>query len=490
MGRATISKPQTNGAYVVKKISNLILAIDLGKFNSMCCFYDPQTQEARFQRVPTDLGYLRSFLSAQRVQLVVFEACGPSGWLADLCDELGLKTLVCSTNEEAWQWKNVKRKTDKDDALKLAQMATMKSLKPVHIPSPQMREFRTLVKYRKTLDQRINRLKNTIRSLFANHGIQIDSGKRAWCSGRKHIDSFRKPIGQCGPDEFWKAQLDNDLAQLDFIASQLGTIEAKLEELAKDNPQTQRLMTIPGVGRKTAEVLVAAIDNPHRFRNAREVSSYIGLVPKQYQSGETDRHGRITKRGSRLLRTMLVECAWVSIRYNGWSKTTYERIHGGQKTRRKKAGVALARKLAVIAWAMMRDETEWDPYRVLPASEAERAAIKVTQGPNLPAGEVRHLPKHLREEASPLESVESAESGSDHANAQAASKSKARTAKSSDAKRRLPKASTKPRPENSGAWSEDSRTAASNLDVTNRAKGQRTSTRQTPRRRGGTAMEP
>ena len=130
-----------------------ILAIDLGKFNSMCCFYDPQSQQARFQTVPTDRGYLRSFLGAQNVGLVVFEACGPSGWLHDLCQELGLATLVCSTNEEAWQWKNVKRKTDKDDALKLAHMANLKSLKPVHIPSPKMREFRTLVKHRKSLDQ-------------------------------------------------------------------------------------------------------------------------------------------------------------------------------------------------------------------------------------------------------------------------------------------------------------------------------------------------
>ena len=273
----------------------------------------------------------------------------------------------------------------------------MKTLKPVHIPSPKMREFRALVKHRKSLDQRINRLKNSIRSVFVNHGIQIDHGKRAWCSGRQHLNSFRKPIGQCAADEFWKAQLDQDLAQLDFIAEQLETAETKLDELAKDNPHVQRLMTIPGVGRKTAEVLVAAIDDPHRFRNAREVSSYIGLVPKQYQSGQTDRHGRITKRGSRLLRTMLVECAWAALRYNAWAQAVYERIHGGQKTRRKKAGIALARKLAVVAWAMMRDETDWDIARVMPECELEQGAIAVKQEPNLPAGPVHHLPKPLRE---------------------------------------------------------------------------------------------
>ena len=373
-----------------------ILAINLGKYNSMCCFYNPDGAH-QFQTVPTDRDYLRSFLQAQQVDRVVFEACGPSGWLTDLCRELGLETMVCSTNEEAWHWKNVKRKTDKDDALKLAQMSMLGSLKPVHIPSPEVRELRGLVKYRKSMNQRINRLKNSIRSLFANHGIPIDAGKRAWCSGRSRLDSYRKPIHECSSNELWQGQLDTDLAQLDYITKQLKVIEKRLEELAKSNPHVQRLTTIPGVGRKTAETIVAMIDDPHRFKSARAVSVYAGLVPKQYQSGQTDRHGRITNRGSRLLRTMLVECAWISTRYNRWAKQTYQRIHGNQVTRRKKAGVAVARRLLVIAWAMMRDETVWNPHRLLPSEQADDATIKVTQQPNLAAGELRHLPKHLRD---------------------------------------------------------------------------------------------
>ena len=84
--------------------------------------------------------------------------------LHDLCRDLELKTIVCSTNEEAWKWTNVKRKTDRDDALKLAKMAAIQELKGVHVPEPEQRQFRTLVKYRMTLDQRINRVNNSIRS--------------------------------------------------------------------------------------------------------------------------------------------------------------------------------------------------------------------------------------------------------------------------------------------------------------------------------------
>ncbi len=92
------------------------------------------------------------------------EACGPSGWINDLAISHGLKTLVCSTKEDAWKWSNVKRKTDKDDAIKLARMAAMNELQAAHMPSETHREFRSLVKYRKTLDHRINKMKNTIRA--------------------------------------------------------------------------------------------------------------------------------------------------------------------------------------------------------------------------------------------------------------------------------------------------------------------------------------
>ena len=342
----------------------IILAIDLGKFNSMCCFFDTETFKHSFWNASTTRPYLRTLLENRHCDLVVMEACGPSGWISDLCHALGIPTLICSTNEEAWRWKNVKRKTDKDDALKLARLAMLEQLKPVHIPTAEVREHRTLVKYRKTLDQRINRLKNSIRSLFANRGIEIARGARAWFSGRERIDSFRKPLADCTKEEFWQGQLDLELEQLDAVRQQLAKVDRRLEQLARQDPRIQRLQTIPGVGRKTAEVLVTALDEPHRFENSRQVSAYLGLVPRQYQSGETDRHGRITKRGSRLVRTILVECAWVSLRYNAWSRRTYDRIHGGQRTRKKKAAVALARKIAVVAWAMLKNETDWDPQRV------------------------------------------------------------------------------------------------------------------------------
>ncbi len=342
-----------------------IIAIDLGKFNSMVCFFDSATNEYRFQLIKTERGYLRTLLSKGPSDLVVMEACSCSGWVSDLCKELGLKSLVCSTHEEAWRWRNVKRKTDKEDALKLARLAAVGQLKSTHVPSKESREYRGLIKYRKKLVGYENRIKNSIRSLFMRHGIPISRGEKTWWTGRGQLETYRKPLAACSMDELWKGELDQQLTQLDQVTELLSIVEKKLDQIAKADPRVQRVMQIVGVGRVTAEAIVATIDDAQRFESGRQVSAYAGLVPRQYQSGETDRRGRITKRGSRLLRTLLVECAWCSLKYNKWSRITYERIHGGKQVRRKKAAVALARRILVVAWAMLRDGSDYNVKKLL-----------------------------------------------------------------------------------------------------------------------------
>ncbi len=81
------------------------------------------------------------------------------------------------------------------------------------------------------------------------------------------------------------------------------------------------------------------LDDPRRFRNGREVSSYAGMVSVQYQSGESDRRGRIIKRGPRLLRKRLVECTWLLLSYNPWAQQLVQKISKGQKTRKKQATI-------------------------------------------------------------------------------------------------------------------------------------------------------
>lgn len=348
-----------------------ILAIDLGKFKSVACRFDTGTQTTEFVTLATERGYLTSVLSSRRPDLVVFEACALSGWVADLCGELNLKALVANPSQEAWRWKNVKRKTDRDDALKLAKLAALGQLVPVHVPPPAAREYRRLVKYRQTLVGRLNRVQNTIRALFTQQGIAVPRGNRAWTvEGLQQLGESARPLAECSAAESWRGILDRELQAFQELSHHLAAVDQRLDALAKQDARVQRLLTIPGVGRKTAEVIVAYLDDPRRFQNARQLSAYAGLVPRQFQSGEMDRRGGITHRGPRVLRAALVECAWLCLRYNPWAKSVYERIRGGQKTRRKQALVAVARKLLVRCWVLLMNHTTWEERDVSPAAAA------------------------------------------------------------------------------------------------------------------------
>jgi transposase len=134
--------------------------------------------------------------------------------------------------------------------------------------------------------------------------------------------------------------------------------ERKLDTLGRANARVRLLDTVPGLGPRTAEAVVAHLDDPRRFKTGKQVSAYGGLVPKQFQSGEDDRRGRITRRGPAVLRKLLVQCAWCMLRYNRWARAVFDRLSRGQ-ARRKQAVVALARKVLVRCWAMLRDNQPW-----------------------------------------------------------------------------------------------------------------------------------
>ena len=116
---------------------------------------------------------------------------------------------------------------------------------------------------------------------------------------------FPKAAGRVQTKRALERRIDLELTQFDALTIQLQCVVKKLEELGKNDPRIVRLRTIPGIGPRTAEILVACIDDPHLFENGRQVAAYFGLVPRQFQSGETDRNGRITKRGNPLARTRI-----------------------------------------------------------------------------------------------------------------------------------------------------------------------------------------
>ncbi|MFL5281869.1 MAG: transposase, partial [Rhodopila sp.] len=226
-----------------------ILGLDLGKFKSVTCLYDPQTQEARYSTITTDPDTLRVVLQQHRPELVVFETCTVAGWVADTCQELGLAYAVANPMGEAWQWRKVKRKTDRDDALKLARMAALGELPTVPMPSKAAREYRGLVKYRDRLVGRRTAAQNRIRALCQRHGVLLPPGHRAWTrAGLALIGSLARPLGDCGPVELWRGELALELRELEALMALVEEAEERLDALGAADDRVRLLRTIPGVG--------------------------------------------------------------------------------------------------------------------------------------------------------------------------------------------------------------------------------------------------
>src|ERR1700690_3861265 len=178
-----------------------ILAIDLGKFKSVSCLLNTETNETEFWTLETSRHYLHTILKHYKPEQVVIESCSIAGWIHDVCAEEGYQVLVCSANEEAWKWKHVKRKTDRDDALKLAKLAAMGQLVSVHIPCAKQREYRRLVNYRHVVVRRMTRIKNNIRSLFAQHGLSLPRGHQAWSlEGVSQLAERSRLLSDCADD--------------------------------------------------------------------------------------------------------------------------------------------------------------------------------------------------------------------------------------------------------------------------------------------------
>jgi transposase len=341
-----------------------LVAIDLGKFKSVACMYRSD-DDVTYRTIETGPQAIHDLLVEWKPDRLVVEVGTVTGWVHDIAVSLGIQVQVANPNTEGWRWKRVKRKTDRDDALKLARLSITNQLPTVWMPVRRVRQWRSLIHYRHELVSQRTAIRNSIRSILDGQGYRMAMGARAWTEAViQALRSVARPIADCEPEELWRGQLETELVLLQGLGKQIDLVESKLDSLASEDARTKRLRTIPGVGARLSEAVVAWIDDPHRFRNARAVGSYVGLVPRRRQSGTYDRSGRVTKQGPGLLRKLLVEVAWIMRQHNPHADALYKKLNKGEKTRRKQATVALGRRLLTWCWAMLRDETTWDAQKV------------------------------------------------------------------------------------------------------------------------------
>lgn len=330
-----------------------ILGIDLGTTTAKTAatLLDSSTGAIERFTVATTTTSLADLLRRVRPDRAVFEVTTLTGMLADLCRELQIPFQAVAADKA---WRNRPSKTDRRDADLLARLSLAGQVREVHVPDRRGREWRRLIAFRHTLVRQRTRVKISIKALLRHEEIAT---KRLWTrEGMTALRALACPLSACDGDALWRGILSTQLAQLADVERHLDAVTRQLDAMACADERVQLLTReLPGVGNRVAEAVVALIDQPLRFPNRKAVGAYLGLCPRVSQSGESLRHGGITRAGNPMTRSLLVEVAWLGLRHSPWMRETYQRIRRDDGKRRGTAAVATARRLLVRCWAKLRD---------------------------------------------------------------------------------------------------------------------------------------
>lgn len=295
---------------------------------------------------------------------VCFEASCGYGYLHGRLSKLAHSVAVAHPGQLRLIFKG-KKKNDRVDAAKIAKLLYLDAVPRAHVPSADVRAWRGLIEYRQRLMGRRAAVKNQARALLRSLGVEARAGKRLW-SGKGV--AWLKAVPLEGADALRRDLLAEELSGL---TEKVRRVEKELKVRADAHPGVTLLMTIPGVGVRTAEAFVAYVDDVGRFTRNKKVASYLGLVPCQDSSAGKERLGHITREGPGTVRKLLCEAAWQGVRRSPSLKAVFERVAGGKADRRKLALVATARHLAVAMAAMLRTGEAWREAAA-PAQSAPR----------------------------------------------------------------------------------------------------------------------
>ena len=328
--------------------------LDVSMEETHLCVLDRDGTVIREGKTWSTPAAIEAFLATGPVcRRVVFETGRMAPMLYHGLTALGVP-VICIESRQAYQaLKSLKtHKTDRNDARGLAHLARAGFYKPTHVKSLSAHAVRSLIAARKKLvGQRVT-LGNQIRGLAVVFGVRLP---RALSPAFKEA-ALKVSDGVTGLSSAMRGLF----AAREAILAAVTAIDADIKKMTLRSDTCRRLMIVPGVGPLTALAFAAAIDDPARFGRSREVGAYLGLVPRRYQSGEMDYTGSISKRGDVRLRTLLYEAANVMLtRYKSPLKLKDWALGIAARSNMRKARVALARRLAVILHAMMRDGTEF-----------------------------------------------------------------------------------------------------------------------------------
>lgn len=302
----------------------------------------------------------------RKIEHVGLETGGLSQWLYDGLTREGFSVSVMEARHVRAAFAAMRVKTDRNDARGIAQLVRLGWFKRVHVKSLDAQETRALLTMRAFLVEKVTATENSLRAALRNFGLKMGAVTRPnWDARARELAA-----GQDVPEQIVEAML----RVRSLLLAELAMVEGRLVALAKADPVTRLLMTVPGVGVVVALSFRSAVDDPVRFRRTRDVGSWLGLTPRRWQSGKTDIVGRITKGGDARVRTMLFEAAAAILgRVRLMSPLKAWGLRVAKRTCMKKAIVAVARKLATMLLAMWKSGTAFWATTKEPASAQDFA---------------------------------------------------------------------------------------------------------------------
>ena len=311
---------------------------------------DTETGELREERLehrePAEKFYRELASRGEKVR-VGMESSGHARWFERLLGELHIELWIGDAAVIRAK-RGRKPKTDRQDAQHILKLMLKDDFPKIWVPSWENRDLRQLLWHRHRMVQARTRLMNQLQAVALNEGLRCK--KRLWREqGRKQLEAIR-----LAP---WASRRREDLLKLlDGLNPTIAELTEAIDQEVEKSAEARRLMTHPGVGRLTSLAFVLIIGRAERFQCGKQVAAYLGLVPLEDSSGERRRLGHITKQGSSMLRFLLVEAAQVTARRLPEWRSKY--VHLTMRRGRKIAKVAMARKLAVRMYWMLRKG--WD----------------------------------------------------------------------------------------------------------------------------------
>jgi transposase len=283
----------------------------------------------------------------RRIEHVGLETGNLSQWLHEGLTREGFSVVVMEARHVRSALSAMRVKTDRNDARGIAQLVRLGWFKRVHVKSLDAQETRASFNARAFLVEKIVASETSLRAALRNFGLKMGKVTRPrWPARARELAAGHEVL-----ETITEAMLRVRALLLEELAG----LDARLIAMAKADPVTRLLMTVPGVGVIVALSFRSAIDDPDRFKRTRDVGPWLGLTPRRWQSGQTDVVGRITRAGDARVRTMLFEAAAALLgRARRVCALKARGLRIAQRTSMKKAIVATARKLATVLLAMWR----------------------------------------------------------------------------------------------------------------------------------------